>query len=176
MGKDIERSLTQNERILVEEHRKIEKELYMATKEMERKKHELHQTKEDMERRLKDRNDLLENISSQESAYKNHLTSLKNIIQTERSKDRKNLNKLETELINLAQEEKNLVKQKSATREEGQILLTETPRKLLEKRKKQIQLLNQKIEEYKKHAAEKLQQIEKENEEMKKYVANLPRV
>ena len=119
---------------------------------------------------------LLEKINLQETEYKDRLASLKNNINAERSKDRKNLNKLEAELLNLTREEKDLINQRTATREEGQLLLTETPKKLLEKRKKEIELLNQKIADYKRHAAEKLQQIEKENEEMKDYVASLPRV
>ena len=174
--REIERSLQNSEKRLHEEYRNVEKELYMATKEMERKHNELKETKEEMERRLNDKDMLQEQINQEESAYKNHLTTLKSNINTERSKDRKNLNNLETELVNLAKEEKDLLRQKNDTREEGQLLLTETPRKLLEKRKKQIESLNQKINEYKKHAAEKLQKIEKENNEMIGYVANLPKI
>merc|ERR1719225_342597 len=112
----------------------MEKELYMATKEMERKQNELKQTKDDMERRLNDKDMLQEQINSEESAYKNHLAKLKSNINTERSKDRKNLRNLEAELVNLATEEKDLLRQKNVIREEGQLLLTETPKKLLEKR------------------------------------------
>ena len=174
--RDVERTLVNSEKLLLDENRRVENELYMATKEMERKENELQQMQQEMEQKLKDRNMLLEKINLQETEYKDRLASLKNNINAERSKDRKNLNKLEAELLNLAREEKDLMNQRTATREEGQLLLTETPKRLLEKRKKEIELLNQKIADYKRHAAEKLQQIEKENEEMKVYVASLPRV
>merc|ERR1719225_985892 len=112
----------------------MEKELYMATKEMERKQNELKQTKDDMERRLNDKDMLQEQINSEESAYKNHLAKLKSNINTERSKDRKNLRNLEAELVNLATEEKDLLRQSVLKTE--RILAICTPSSLTLQRKR----------------------------------------
>merc|ERR1712020_726057 len=97
---------------------------------------ERNQTREELERLIYDKDTLLRKMNSEESAFKEHLFTLKNNISTERSKERKNLNKLEMELRQLGEEEKELLKQRMKTREEGHSLLTEAPKRLLEKRKK----------------------------------------
>ena len=172
----IERNLQQSERALHEESKKVEKELHITNKEIGTRKIELHQIKEELERKLYDKDLLVSKINSEESKFKEYLSSLKKNISAEKSKDRKNLNKLETELKQLEDEEKALIKQREKHRADGHSLLSEAPKRLLEKRKKQIEYLNKKIEEYKNLVEEKIELIDKENDEMKTYVANLPRI
>ena len=172
----IERSIQQDERAVHEECKRVERELYITDKEMGTRNNELHQIKEDLERKRYDKDALVNKIDSEESRFKDHLFNLKKNINAERSKDRKNLNKLETELQQLEEEEKELLKLREKHRADGHSLLTEAPKVLLEKRKKKIEYLNLKIEEYKNLVEEKIQLIDKENDEMKTYVANLPRI
>ena len=174
--KAFEKSTGSNEKLIQQSYNEIEKELYLSGQQLESKTTELKQGKEEIEKRIHDKDVMQTKINTEELTFKDQLASLKNNVMTEKSKDRKNLNRLETELQSLGRDQTELLKLRQKHREEGHTLLTEAPKVLLDKRRKQIEFLNQKINEYRKAVEEKIGQAEKENDEMKNYVASLPRV
>ena len=115
-------------------------------------------------------------IINEENALMEHLSKLKTSLHDEKSKERRNLKQLEMDLSRLGEEEKESLKQRKKIREEGHVLMTEAPKMLLTKRRNQVEYLNEKINEYKKLVEERIQLVEKENEEMISYVKSLPRV
>ena len=174
--RSMDRNLTSNEKLTVEHFLTIEKDLQITIKELEMKSIELKQMKTEMEVKSNDKEAIRNRIHEEEISYMERLSALKNNVMTEKSKEGKNLSRLEAKLKNLEEEGAGLFQQIKGQREEAHKLLTEAPKSMLAKKQEQVAYLNKQINEYKKEVEEKLSLVEKENAEIQKYVAQLPKV
>lgn len=159
-----------------EERKRNEKDVHLLSKELEARKTTLLKTKEEHDRWLHEGNTKEKHIIAEEYTYKEKLSTLKHQINVENSIEKKDLNKLETELLGLKQEKQQLLETRDNQREHGHRLLNESTKKVLEKRKEKIKYINQKNDEYEEAVHEKVKNIDDENEEMERFVKNLSRV